>query len=140
VAVAAVLVTLLAGTIRAMTPGYARPPFRPAAAYLDRVAAPRDPIIFYPSFLTWDITSQFKRGHRVLASSPDQWRAVAPGETAYLVIDDEYAQALRIGTPHPSGFVLTGRRPYPSHLWSFTLLSYRALSSASHTRLRTRTA
>jgi uncharacterized membrane protein len=125
VAVAAVLVTLLAGTIRAMTPGYTRPPFRPAAEYLDRVAAPRDPIVVYPTLLDWDITAHFKRGHRVMASSPKQWQAVPPGGTAYLVIDNKYAQLLRIGTPHPPGFVLTGRRPYPSHLWSFRLLSYR---------------
>jgi hypothetical protein len=62
-----------------------------------------------------------------MGSSASQWRAVAPGQTAYVVIDDVFARRLRIGTPHPPGFVLTGRRPYPSHVWSFTLLSYRAL-------------
>jgi hypothetical protein len=124
--VAAVLVTLLAGTIRAISPGYTRPAFRAAAAYLDRVATPRDPIIFYRSFVTPDIEFHFKRRHRVVIASPGQWRAVPPGRTAYLVVD-KFAQLMRIGTPHPPGFRLTGRRRYASHVWSFALLSYRRL-------------
>ncbi len=129
--VAAVLVTLLAGTIRAISPSYARPPFRAAAAYIDRLAGPRDPVIFYPTFETLDIAAQFKHRHRTMGSSPAQWRAVAPGDTAILVIDDRIAQRLNIGTPHaPPGFVLTGDRMYPSQVWSFTLLSYRRLPAS----------
>jgi mannosyltransferase len=123
---AAVLVTLVAGTITSITSTYARPPFRSAAAYLDTVAARGDPIIFYPTFVDTEIAVHFKRPHRVMGSSSRQWRAVAPGHSAYLVIDDLFAQRQRTGTPHPPGFVLTGRRRYANHVASFTLLSYRA--------------
>jgi hypothetical protein len=126
-AIVAVLATLVAGTIKSITSGYTRPPFRAAAAYLDTVAAPADPIIFYPTFVDVDIAAHFKRPHRVMGSSPAQWRAVATGQIAYLVIDDLFAQRLRTGTPHPRGFALTGRRQYSNHVGSFTLLSYRPL-------------
>jgi hypothetical protein len=125
--VAAALATLVFGAIKAITPGYTRPPFRATAAYLDSVASRNDPIIFYPTFVDKDIAVHFKRAHRVIGSSARQWRAVAPGQTAYLVIDDLFAQRLGTGTPHPPGFVLTGRRQYRNHVASFTLLSYRAL-------------
>lgn len=131
VAVAAVLVTLVAGTIRAISPSYARPPFRAAAAYLDRVSTPGDPIIFYPTFETLDIAAQFKRRHRTMGSSPNQWRSVAPGQTAFFVIDDRIAQLLRLSPPHPpAGFVAGIQRRYPSKVWSFTLLSYRRLPAS----------
>jgi hypothetical protein len=126
-AIVAVLATLVAGTIKSITSGYTRPPFRAAAAYLDSVAARGDPIIFYPTFVDVDIAAHFKRPHRVMGSSPAQWRAVAPGQIAYLVIDDLFAQRLRTGTPHQRGFILTGRRQYSNHVGSFTLLSYRPL-------------
>ncbi len=124
--IAAVLVVLIAGTIKSITSSYARPPFRAAAAYLDSVAAPSDPVIFYPTFVDLDIAAHFKRPHRVMGSSASQWRAVAPGRAAYLVIDEKFARRLKIGTPHAPGFVLTSRRRYPNHVASFTLLSYRA--------------
>jgi mannosyltransferase len=123
--IAAALVVLIAGTIKSITSSYARPPFRAAAAYLDSVAAPSDPVIFYPTFVDVDIAVHFKRRHRVMGSSAGQWRGIAPGRAAYLVIDDLFARRLRIGTPHAHGFVLTSRRRYPNHVASFTLLSYR---------------
>jgi mannosyltransferase len=130
-AIAAVLATLVAGTIRSISPSYVRPPFRVAAAYLDRAAARSDPIIFYPTFVTMDIRAQFKLPHRVMSSSSTQWHAVASGGTAYLVIDDVFARLLRIGTPRPRGFALVWRRHYSSQVWPFTLLAYRPLPKPS---------
>ena len=74
-AVALVLAIPIAGTTRAIIPSYARPSFRAAARYLDGVAAPRDPIVVYPSFLALDraIPVQFQKPHLVLSQGPARW-------------------------------------------------------------------
>jgi hypothetical protein len=136
VVVVAVLITLLAGTIRAISPGYARPPFRSAAGYLDRMAGPHDPIIMYPSFVDQAITAQFSKPHRFLNSSPLGWRSAGDAAMAFAIVDDKTAQIYNIGTPCPPGFELFARKHYTGLLW-FTVLSYRARRralSSSHTR------
>jgi hypothetical protein len=142
VVVAAVLLTLVAGTIRAVSPSYARPPFRSVAGYLDRVAGPRDPIIMYPSFVDQAIPAQFSKPHRVLNISPSAWRSAGDAATAFAIVDDQTAQVYNVGTPRPPGFELVARKHYTGLVW-FTVLSYRARRpalSSSHTRSRSRTA
>jgi mannosyltransferase len=125
IAVAAVLATLTFGSVRALSPAYRRPPFRVAAQYLDRVAAPNDPVIFYPSFLYLDsaIPVQFQRRHLTRKASPTQWAGIPPGEEAFVVLDDAIATALHIGTPHPPGFRLVASKHYTG-LIAFRVLTY----------------
>lgn len=120
-----VLGTLLAGTIRAVTPAYTRPQFRAAAQYLDRVARPRDPIILYPSYLSLDdvITVELHRAHVVVKGVPTRWPATPPGGADYVLYDRAYA-AVRPIRPPPAGFTLVGQRRYGGSL-PFTLLTYR---------------
>jgi uncharacterized membrane protein len=124
--VAVTLATLLIGTIRAISPRYTRPPYRIAARYLDRVAAPRDPIIMYPSFAQLDraILVHLKRAHRLYLLPPRRWPSPPPGGAAYAVLDDSTAHALGIVVPHPAGFRLVARRHY-SGLLPFSVLAYR---------------
>jgi hypothetical protein len=123
-ALAVVLITLAFGTARAISPAYRRPPFRAAAAYLDRVASPTDPIIIYPSIVDAAIPVQFHRSHLVRMSSPNQWRGILPGGQVFVVIDDTTAQGFHVGTPHPNGFRLIDRRHYTGLDW-FSVLTYR---------------
>jgi Dolichyl-phosphate-mannose-protein mannosyltransferase len=128
VTTAAVLATLIVGTVRAVSPTYARPPFRTAAEYLDRVARPADPVVMYPSFLHADeaIPAQLKRRHRLLSGIPRSWPTPPAGGADYVVLDDIVAGTLKIGVPRPAGFALAARRHYPG-LISFSVLTYRPL-------------
>jgi len=121
--IAAVLLTLVLGSARALSASYVRPPFRAAATYLDRVAPPSAPIIMYPSFLDPAIPAQLQRPHELRSSAPSAWAGVAPGGMVFVVLDDMTARALHIGTPHPSGFELVARRHYTG-LLRFSVLSY----------------
>jgi hypothetical protein len=128
-AVGLVLAILVAGTIRAISPRYARPAYRAAAEYIDRVARPTDPVLVYPSLLGLDaaIPAQLRKPHRVwLNRIPRAWPATHPGDNAYVVVDDATAKVLKLSIPHPPGFVLTGRHHYGG-MMSFTLFFYRAL-------------
>ena len=129
-AVALVLATLLAATVRAVGPSYARPPFRAAASYLDRVAGASDPIILYPSFLRLDdvIPIEFRRRHVVVEGVPGRWPTTPPAGSAFVVFDDRTETALRIPVPRPRGYVVTARRQYGG-LVPFTLLIYRRVGS-----------
>jgi Dolichyl-phosphate-mannose-protein mannosyltransferase len=128
IAIVAVLATLTFGTVRALSPAYRRPPFRVAAQYLDRVAAPNDPVIFYPSFLYLDsaIAVQFQRRHLTRKASQTQWAGIPPGEEAFVVLDDAIASALHIGTPHPPGFRLVASEHYTG-LDPFRVITYQRL-------------
>jgi Dolichyl-phosphate-mannose-protein mannosyltransferase len=125
VAVIAVLATLVFGSIRAISPPYARPPFRAIAAYLDRVAGPRDPIIMYPSFRTPAIRAQFHKPHPIISMSSNAWTSVPLGATAYVVIDNTPPVPYQIQAPNPRGFALVARRQYTG-LASTELLTLRA--------------
>jgi mannosyltransferase len=123
--VAAVLAVLAFATARAVSPRWARPPFRPAAQYLDKVAGPADPVVLYPSFLglTIDIPTHFHSQHAWLRSSNAQWPQDLSGPRVYVVMDDNMDRALRIPTPHPPGFKLVSRRHYAG-LLPFAILGY----------------
>jgi uncharacterized membrane protein len=109
-AVTVVMATLIFGTVRAISPQWARPPYRAIASYLDRVARPRDPVIL-ESFIWMDIPVHFHKPH-VLSSSPSGWRTVRHGGIAYVLLDDRTAQALKVGLPHPQGFQLVAHAHY----------------------------
>jgi uncharacterized membrane protein len=126
-AVTVVMVTLVFGTIRAISPSWARPPYRAIAAYLDRVARPGDPIIMIESFLGPAIPAQFHKPH-LLLNFPTGWRSVRPGQTVYLVFDDAIGRALKAGIPRPQGFRLVARTHYVG-LASTELLTYVRRSS-----------
>ena len=128
IAIAVTLAILVFGTIRAISPRYARPPFRAAAQFLDRLAGPRDPVVMYPAFLnlTQAIPAQFSRMHQVLYGVRKQWPAVPAGDSVFVVYDNAVGRALRIPVPHPSNFVLVSQRRYTG-LLTFTVFRYRAL-------------
>lgn len=126
-AVVAVLSTLTFGTIRALSPSYARPPYRSAATYLNRVAGPRDPIIVFPSFLFLnnDIEPELHGPHLIINGIPRRWPSPPRGGAAYVIVDDTLDRALRIPFPRPPGFELIAHRSYRG-LARFTLLTFRA--------------
>jgi hypothetical protein len=128
IAVSAVLVTLVAGTVRAISPSYARPPFRAVASYLDRVAAPRDPIIVYPSFLGLDadIPIEFRNPHLVVDGAPARWPAAPSGGFAFAILDGYLGPRSRTSRPRPSEYRLVTRRQYHG-LLPFMLLTYRQM-------------
>ncbi len=128
IAIAVTLGLLVFGTIRAISPRYARPPFRAAAQFLDRVAGPRDPVVMYPSSLnlTRAIPAQFSRVHPVLWGVPKQWPAVPAGGSLYVVYDNAAGKQERIPVPRPPNFALVSHRHY-SGLLPFTVFRYRAL-------------
>jgi mannosyltransferase len=126
VAIAVVVAALAFGSAHAISPRYARPPYRLAARYLDRVAAPADPVLMYSAGFVLDqaIPAQFTRPHMVIDGIPHHWPR-RPAETqAFVVIDDSLSRA--IGIPRPSGWVLVTARHYGG-LVPFRLLTYRAV-------------
>jgi 4-amino-4-deoxy-L-arabinose transferase-like glycosyltransferase len=114
VAVAAVLAVLGFGTVRAIGPAYARPPYRAAAAYLDRVAAPRDPVLMYSWAFVLDqaIAVQLHRPHRLLHGLVVRWPSPPPGGSLYVVVDQAVLRALKLRSPHHPGYALVSRRRY----------------------------
>jgi uncharacterized membrane protein len=131
IAVVVVVGTLLAGTIRAISPSYARPPFRAAAQYLDHVAGPRDPIILYPSYLQLNevILIHFHRPHVLVKGVPSHWPTAPPGGAAYVILSEQYDAAVHRSTPHPRGYRLVARKNYTGTL-DFTVLTYRPVHTA----------
>lgn len=126
-AVAVVLAVLLAGTIRSFGGRYTRPPYRNAAELLDRVAAPRDPIVVYPAYLNLDfaLPAMFRREHDVVMERiPKKWPAVPAGGAEFVVFDAGLARVFKLSFPHPPGLRLVGQRRYGGAL-PFTLLTYR---------------
>jgi hypothetical protein len=114
IVVVAVLATLVYGLVRAVGPTYARPPFREAAAYLDHVAAPRDPIIVYPSFLGVDavIPAQLRRSHLVMTPVQGRWPASLPGRRAFAVVQRLGRDQPPTLTIHAPGYHLIRSRAY----------------------------
>jgi mannosyltransferase len=125
--VAAILAVLVFGSIRAVSTSYARPQFRTAAEYLDRVAGPADPVLIYPSFLNLDqaIVVQMRRPHRLVDYVRGRWPSPPHGGVVYAIIDDVIDRTFKIGVPHPPGVELVVHRHYPG-LVPFSLLGYRS--------------
>jgi hypothetical protein len=110
---AVVAVVLGAGTARSFEPAYARGPFRTIAAYLDRVAGPRDPIRLISVDGSLAVREEIQRPHLLVDSLSAMWSHTAVGGRAYLVVDQTIAQIKRIGTPHEPGFVFLSAAQTP---------------------------
>jgi hypothetical protein len=108
-----VLAVLIAGTARSFGTNYVREPYRQMAAYLDRVAQPRDPVLIASLIAGPAIAAQEHRPHLIVKYSPHAWRLVPPGGSAFLVLAQDVAQILRFKTPHPPGLRLAARLHYP---------------------------
>lgn len=132
VASAVVFGVLLSGTIRALGPEYARPPYRAVAGYLNRVAGPRNPIIIYPSllYLNDDVLVSLRGRHWVINGMPSRWPRIPSEARLYVIVDDALDHALKVGYPHKPGFTLVGRRSYRG-LSRFTVLTYQSTGSTS---------
>ncbi len=128
VAVVAVLVTLVSGTIQASSEAYARPPYRSVAQYLDRTAAPNDPIALASLTGAPSIPTQFHKPHRVVGLNAI-WRLVPAHGEAFVMLDDDLARVLHITSAAPPGFQLTRERHYGG-LFPFKLLTYRRSGSS----------
>ena len=127
VAVVVVLATLAVGAFRAGSTSWRRPPLRSVAAYLDRVAPPRDPVAI-KSFGGLSIVEELDRPHRA-ATLATVWRATPSGGDAYVVIDDLVARHLRISpVPRaPAGFSLVAHRHFLSAILPLDVSVYRRL-------------
>jgi hypothetical protein len=126
-AVVVVLGVLVFGTIRGISPSWARPPYRAAARHLDQVAKPSDPVLL----LTWGrvldraIPPQMKRPHTILHGVPERWPRRPAGTLAFAVIDNAAIPSMSRALA-PRGYVLVARRPYRGAI-PFTLFTYRAV-------------
>lgn len=138
VAVPVVLGVLVFGTVRAISPSWARPPYRVAAQYLDRVAGPRDPVVMYTWGFPLDqaLPVQFRRPHVVIKGDPERWPTPPPGGNVYVVADDALPflyggplSAVKLKTPHPPGLKLVASRRF-SGLVRFSVLTYRPAGRA----------
>jgi hypothetical protein len=129
VAAAALAVTLVAGTIRSFDAAYARGPFRAMAAYLDRVATPRDPVTVVSLVAGPALDAEFHKPHLVLSSITAMWASAPSGGSAYLVLDDVIAQAFKISTPRRHGFQLVARKHYAGN-FATDVLIYRRTADA----------
>jgi uncharacterized membrane protein len=109
-AVVALALTLIVGTVRSLGAAWDRGPYREIARYLDRTAAPSDTV----TLLSWQgglpIPMQFRKPHRVVGGA--MWHSVPPGGHAYMVLDDGLARVWKIGTPKEPGLTFVSRRHY----------------------------
>ncbi len=123
--VTVVVAVLLFGTVRSFDTAYSRPPFRDMAAYLDRVASPRDPIVIISLVGQPAITVELRRRHHLVQNLAGLWAGVPPGGSAYAVLDDHIDRAIGLGTPEHRGFELVGRRSYVGGGFATQILTYR---------------
>ena len=126
---AALLVTLVAGTLRSFDAVYARGPFRTMAAYLDRVARPPEPVAIVSFVGAPALGVELRRPHVIVSSVPKIWGLTPPGGSAYVVLDDVIATTYKIPTPRHPGFALVARRHYTGS-FPTDLLTYRRLPAA----------
>ncbi len=117
-AVAVVLVTLLAATLRAIDPHYVRTPYNEIASYLDRSAGPQDPVVFGTIVGRPAITAQMRKPHRISSV-----KALPPAQRVFVVQDDDLANGLHVGTPRIANFQIAAHRHYPgifpTDVWEF---------------------
>ena len=106
-------ITLLAGTVRSYGSAYARGPFRTIAAYLDRRAAPRTPVLIV------SIVGE-PAGPGPAAASPicyetalaATWPATPPGGVAFVGLDTSLLDSRRLFVPHHPGFEIIAHRHF----------------------------
>jgi 4-amino-4-deoxy-L-arabinose transferase-like glycosyltransferase len=103
-AVVAMAATLLMGTVRSYGTAYARGPFRTIAHYLDRVAAPKTPVLIVSLVGQLAVQAQLQKPHTYESALKQTWRDVAPGGVAYIAIDDLILSSGRVRVPTQAGF------------------------------------
>jgi uncharacterized membrane protein len=125
-----VAIVLAFGLVRAVTPRYSRPQFRPAAQYLDRMAAQADPIVVYPVYLGLDnaLYAELQRPHTIIRGVPKHWPAIPAHGSAFLVAAAQTVALFHL-TEHPPGYRLVGRIDYGGSL-PFTIDVYRRALNA----------
>ena len=102
---AAIAVTLVAGTLRSFGPDYNRGPYRAIAAYIDRVAGPRDPVSIGTYEGAGPLFAQLHRRHWILGKG-SLWPYIGGRATGYLVLDRLLALTLKVNPAPPAGFAL----------------------------------
>jgi uncharacterized membrane protein len=122
--IAVTLVTLLAASLRAISPDYVRTPFRAMAAYLDHNARPRDPVLYSTYVGAPAISAQMKKPHVVVSSAAALHGLPRPGERAFVVPDDVLATVLHLAAvPKLPYFRPIAHRHYrgifPTDLWEY---------------------
>jgi hypothetical protein len=129
VTVAVVLLTLLAGSIRAISPDYVRTPFRAMAAYLDAHAGTRDPVVNGTVYGGPPLTAQMKKPHLMVRSALGIRVPAGGNLRAFIVLDDQLARILHIvGAPALPHFRPIGHIHYrgvtPTDLWVYRHVVY----------------
>jgi uncharacterized membrane protein len=121
-----VLVTLIAGSVRATSHTYVRQPFRAVAAYLDRTAGPGDPIIYASIVGEPAISVQLHRQHPVItvADLVHPSAPIPPNARVYYVLDDTLAARLKITSVRLPGLQLVASKHY-SGIFPTDLLTFR---------------
>jgi hypothetical protein len=122
--VAVALAALALGTARAISPRWARPPFRAAAAYIDRHGGAGDPVVLYPFFLNLSdaVAVELSGRHPVIDGIPRRWPPPPRGGSTWLIYETGLERD-HIGIPRPPGLRLTVVRRYGG-LAPFELLRY----------------
>jgi len=128
-ATAALVITLVAGTLRSFDALYARGPFRTMASYLDRVAPRRDPVTIVSYVGAPALGVELRQPHVILNSISRMWTLTPPGGNAYVVLDDAFATQYKIVAFRRPGFQLVARKHYRGN-FPTELLTYRRLAAA----------
>jgi hypothetical protein len=113
VAGAAVAALLVLTLVQSMGDGFRRPPFREAAGYVDRVAAPDDSVVEVPPALVRDqrlpaktLDRYFDRPHRLFRSNVDDqpaWAELRNGRSVFVVTPRALLPSDFVRTQSPSG-------------------------------------
>jgi 4-amino-4-deoxy-L-arabinose transferase-like glycosyltransferase len=127
-AVLALAIILGAGTLRSFDAAYSRGPFRSVANYLDRVAAPHEPVLIRSYVGRLPIDVQVRKPHRLESSFAATWAAVPPGGLAFVGLDGTLPPYRRLTVPHPPGLRIVSEKLYRSGYF-FELVTYRRLGS-----------
>lgn len=120
---AVVAAVLSVGLVRSISPTWQRTPYRALASYLDRHAAPDDPVGFGSLLGGQSIPVEWRRPHRVVSSTALLHRALG-APRAFLVEDYDTARALHrsLLPPAPPGMVFDRRIRYHNSLMPDTAI------------------
>jgi uncharacterized membrane protein len=133
IVLAAVVAAVLAvGLVRSISPTWQRPPYRTLGAYLDRNAAPEDPVAFASLAGSEAIPIEWHRPHRVVSGATFLHRALG-AQREFLVEDYDTARALHLSLlPHaPPGMLLDRRIRFHNSVMPDTeILVYRRAAGA----------
>jgi uncharacterized membrane protein len=118
-----VAAVLAVGLVRSISPTWQRTPYRELASYLDRQAAPDDPVGFGSLLGGQSIPIEWRRPHRVVSSTALLHQALG-APRAFLVEDYDTARALHrsLRPPAPPGMVFARRIRYHNSLMPDTAI------------------